>query len=197
MRCASPNPISSEMSHLRPDLIPGLLQAASRNQARGMADLGLFEVGRVFSGGEPGEEITQAAGIRAGHTAPRNPHGTRRPVDLYDARADAEAVLAAIGAPPSLMVQRGAPGWFHPGRSARLAFLGPKTTLAVFGELHPRVLAALDVRGPAVAFTVLPAALPPARARGTTRPPLVVSDLQPVERDFASCSTRASRPRRS
>jgi phenylalanyl-tRNA synthetase beta chain len=105
-------------------------------------------------------------------------------VDLYDARADAEAVLAAIGAPPSLMVQRGAPGWFHPGRSARLT-LGPKTTLAVFGELHPWVLAALDVRGPAVAFTVLPEALPAGRARGTTRPPLAVSDLQPVERDFA------------
>jgi phenylalanyl-tRNA synthetase beta chain len=82
------------------------------------------------------------------------------------------------------MIQRGAPGWFHPGRSARLT-LGPKTLLAVFGELHPRVLAALDVRGPAVAFTVLPTALPPARLRGATRPPLAVSDLQAVERDFA------------
>src|SRR5690606_12542573 len=69
------NPISSEMSHLRPDLIPGLLQAAARNQARGTADLGLFEIGRVFSGGEPGNEATQAVGLRAGHTAPRHPHG--------------------------------------------------------------------------------------------------------------------------
>ena len=60
------NPISSEMSHLRPDLIPGLLQAAARNQARGAADLGLFEIGRVFSGGEPGDEATQAAGLRSG-----------------------------------------------------------------------------------------------------------------------------------
>ena len=178
------NPISSEMSHLRPDLIPGLLQAAARNQARGAADLGLFEIGRVFSGGEPGNEATQAAGLRAGHTAPRNPHGTRRPVDLYDARADAEAVLAAIGAPPTLMIQRGAPEWFHPGRSGRLT-LGPKNVLAIFGELHPRVLAALDVKGPVAAFTVFPEAVPQPRARGATRPPLVTSDLQAVDRDFA------------
>ena len=131
------NPISSEMSHLRPDLLPGLLAAAARNQARGFADLALFEIGQVFPGGEPGEQALVAAGLRVGATAPRNPHGTRRPVDLWDARADAEAALAAIGAPAALMIQRTAPDWFHPGRSGVLS-LGPKTVLAAFGELHPR-----------------------------------------------------------
>ena len=178
------NPISSEMSHLRPDLLPGLLRAAARNQARGHADLALFEIGQVFPGGEPGEQALLATGLRTGATAPRNPHGTRRPVDLWDARADAEAALAAIGAPAALMLQRTAPAWFHPGRSAVLS-LGPKTVLAAFGELHPRILAALDVRGPAVAFTLALAALPFPKARATTRPPLRLSDLQPVERDFA------------
>ena len=178
------NPISSEMSHLRPDLLPGLLRAAARNQARGYADLALFEIGQVFPGGEPGEQSLLAAGLRTGATAPRNPHATRRPVDLWDARADAEAALAAIGAPATLILQRTAPAWFHPGRSATLS-LGPKTPLAAFGELHPRVLAALDVKGPAVAFTLHLDALPDPRARATTRPPLAASDLQPVERDFA------------
>jgi phenylalanyl-tRNA synthetase beta chain len=176
------------MSHLRPDLLPGLLRAAARNQARG-ADAGagglaLFEIGQVFPGGEPGEQALVATGLRVGHTAPRNPHGTRRPVDLWDARADAEAALAAIGAPAGLILQRTAPAWFHPGRSATLS-LGHKTPLAAFGELHPRILAALEVRGPAVAFTLQLEALPQPRARGATRPPLRVSDLQPVERDFA------------
>ena len=82
------------------------------------------------------------------------------------------------------MIQRTAPAWFHPGRSGVLS-LGPKTPLAAFGELHPRVLRALDVRGPAVAFTLDLEALPFPKARAATRPPLVVSDLQPVERDFA------------
>ena len=178
------NPISADMSHLRPDLLPGLLRAAARNQARGFQDLALFEVGQVFPGGEPGEQALQATAVRLGATGPRDPLGARRPVDLWDARADAEAALAAIGAPASLMLLRAAPAWFHPGRSAVLS-LGPKTPLAAFGELHPRVLRALDLRGPAVAFTVHLDALPLPRARTATRPPLAVSDLQPVERDFA------------
>jgi phenylalanyl-tRNA synthetase beta chain len=178
------NPISSEMSHLRPDLLPGLLRAAARNQARGFPDLALFEIGQAFAGGEPGEQARLAAGVRIGATAPRDAHGSRRPVDLHDARADAEAVLAAMGAPARLSIRRGAPGWFHPGRSG-LVTLGPKNVLAAFGELHPRVLAALDVRGPAVGFTVQLEALPFPEARGATRPSLVASDFQGVERDFA------------
>jgi phenylalanyl-tRNA synthetase beta chain len=178
------NPISSEMSHLRPDLLPGLLRAAARNQARGIGDLALFELGHVFAGGEPGEQRLQAGAVRTGATGPRDAHGARRPVDLWDARADAEAALAAAGAPAGLMVLRSAPPWFHPGRSAVLS-LGPKTPLAAFGEIHPRVLAALDVKGPAVGFTLHLEAIPFPRARSATRPALVTSDLPAVERDFA------------
>jgi phenylalanyl-tRNA synthetase beta chain len=178
------NPISSEMSHMRPDLLPGLLRAAARNQARGFLDLALFEIGNVFPGGEPGEQTLLATGVRVGATEPRSALGTRRPVDLWDARADAEAALAAIGARGGLMLKRTAPAWFHPGRSGVLS-LGPKNEVAAFGELHPRVVRALDLRGPAVAFTLRLEALPFPKARATTRPPLEVSDLQPVERDFA------------
>ena len=81
------NPISSEMSHLRPDLLPGLLRAAARNQARGHSELALFEVGQVFPGGEPGEQALHATGLRIGAAVPRNPHGAARPVDLHDARS--------------------------------------------------------------------------------------------------------------
>ncbi|MEO0914765.1 MAG: phenylalanine--tRNA ligase subunit beta, partial [Pseudomonadota bacterium] len=178
------NPISSDLSHMRPSLLPGLLQAAARNQARGFTDLALFEVGPVFAGGEPEDQSRHASGIRIGYTAPRNAHDPRRPVDLYDAKADAEAALAAIGAPAKLMALRTAPAWFHPGRSALLS-LGPKNPLAAFGELHPKVLKALDIKGPAVAFTLFPDAVPAPRAKGTARAALAISDLQPVERDFA------------
>ncbi len=178
------NPISADMSHMRPDLLPGLLQAAARNQARGFADLALFEVGPAFTGGEPEEQVRMASGVRVGQSDPRNPHGSRRPVDLYDAKADAEAALAAIGAPAKLMTLRAAPGWFHPGRSAVLG-LGPKNPLAVFGELHPKVLREMGVKGPAVAFSVWMENLPLPKARKATRPALKISDLQAVERDFA------------
>jgi phenylalanyl-tRNA synthetase beta chain len=177
------NPISSEMTHLRPDLLPGLLSAAARNQARGFADLALFELGPVFAGGEPGEQATQIAGLMIGNTAPRDPFGSRRKVDLYDAKADAEAVLAAIGAPAKVQVNRKLDPWWHPGRAGNIA-LGPNV-LATFGEIHPRILRALDVKGPAVAFTVRIANVPFPKVRTATRPALTISELQAVERDFA------------
>ncbi len=177
------NPISSEMSHLRPDLLPGLLRAAARNQARGFADMALTEVGPVFSGGEPGDQHLQATGLLIGATAPRDPFASRRMVDVFDAKADAEAVLAAIGAPARVQITRKAAGWWHPGR-AGVVGLGPNQ-LATYGEVHPRVLAAMGVKGPAVAFTILIGNVPLPRAKTPTRPALTISDLQAVERDFA------------
>ncbi|MCX7889432.1 MAG: phenylalanine--tRNA ligase subunit beta [Rhodobacteraceae bacterium] len=177
------NPISSEMTHLRPELLPGLLRAAARNQARGFADLALFEVGPAFHGGEPGEQRLLASGLLVGGTAPRDPHGSRRPVDVFDAKADAEAVLAALGAPARMQVGRQAgPGW-HPGRSGAM-MLG-RTVLARFGEIHPRVLRALDVKGPAVGFTIHVEDVPVPKAKSPARPPLALSDFPAVERDFA------------
>ncbi len=177
------NPISSEMTHMRPDLLPGLLAAAARNQARGFADLALFEVGPAFFGGEPGEQRLQATGVMVGATAARDPHGSRRMVDLYDAKADAEAVLAAIGAPLKMQIGRKVAGWWHPGRSGVMA-LGPNL-LCTFGEVHPKVMKAMGVKGTAVAFTIFVEAAPFAKTRTATRPALDMSDLQAVERDFA------------
>lgn len=177
------NPISSEMSHMRPDLLPGLLQAAARNQARGFADLALFEVGPIFTGGEPGEQQIVATGLLIGATAPRDSFASRRAVDVYDAKADAEAVLGAIGAPAKAQINRKVSSWWHPGRSGQIA-LGPNV-LASFGEVHPAVLKAMDVKGPAVAFTVQIANVPWPKLKTATRPALHLSHLQAVERDFA------------
>ena len=179
------NPISSEMSDMRPNPLPGLLAAAARNQARGFADLSLFEVGAGFHGAEPGEEAMLAAGIRIGSAQARDWTGGRRPVDFYDAKADAEAALAALGAPVErLMTDRAVPEYFHPGRSVLLK-LGPKVTVAELGELHPNVLSGMDVAGPACAFILHLENLPFPKAKTKARPALTLHDLQAVERDFA------------
>ena len=178
------NPISSEMSHMRPALLPGLLQAAARNQARGFADLALFEMGHAFHGGEPGEQHLLISGILVGKTGAKDVHGASRAVDVFDAKADAEAVLSAMGAPAKAQICRGARDWWHPGRHGMIC-LGPKKVLGVFGELHPKVLKAMDVKGPAVAFTLWPEEIPLPRKTGATRPALSLNDLQAVERDFA------------
>jgi len=178
------NPIASDLSHLRPSLLPGLLRAAARNQARGFMDLSLFEASEIFAGGEPGEQGSQVAGLLVGRAARKGVHGSGRPWDVFDAKADMEAILQALGAPARLQIRRDGPPWWHPGRHG-VATLGPKAVLATFGEVHPRVLKALDVKGPAVAFTLSPEAVPLPRATGRAKARLDASAFQAVERDFA------------
>jgi len=178
------NPISSEMSHMRPDLLAGLLQAAARNQARGFADMALFEVGPVFHGGEPEEQSLQVAGVLVGRTGPKDVHGASRSVDVYDAKADVETILSALGAPAKVQILRDGDTWWHPGRHGRIC-LGPKKVLATFGEVHPKVLTQLDVKGPVVAFSIHLQEIPMPRKSSATRPALELNDLQAVDRDFA------------
>ena len=179
------NPISADLDQMRPSLLPNLLAAAGRNAARGFADVALFEVGPRYEGDRPEDQRLTAAGLRAGAVTPRNWALASRPADVFDAKADALALLSALGAPvENLLTTADAPGWFHPGRSGVLR-LGA-TVLAQFGELHPRVLRALDVKGPAAGFEIDLDRLPQARARaGTARPLLKASPFQPLERDFA------------
>jgi phenylalanyl-tRNA synthetase beta chain len=178
------NPISSEMSHMRPALLPGLLQAAAKNQARGFMDVALFEVGPAFHGGEPGEQHNLVSGVLIGRTGPKDVHGMSRAVDVFDVKADAEAVLAAMGAPAKVQILRGAAEWWHPGRHGMIC-LGPKKVLGVFGEVHPKVVAALDLKGPVMAFTLWPDEVPLPKKTSASRGALDISALQAVERDFA------------
>ena len=179
------NPISSELSDMRPSLLPNLIAAAGRNLDRGFADMMLSEVGHAYAGDRPQDETLRAAGIRRGMAVARNVHGGTRPVDAFDAKADALAVLEAAGAPvATVQVVAGAPAWFHPGRSGTIQ-MGPQNKLAFFGEVHPRVLAAMDVKGPLVAFEVVLNAIPASKAKGATRAALNASDLMALTRDFA------------
>jgi phenylalanyl-tRNA synthetase beta chain len=179
------NPISSELSDMRPSLLPNLIAAAGRNQARGFADLALFEVGQVYGGDRPEDERTHATALRSGMSGARHWAEPRRAVDLFDAKADALALLGVLGAPlDKLQTSADGPDWYHPGRVGSL-MLGPKNRLASFGEVHPRVLAAMDIAGPLVAFEVDLDAIPAAKSTRTARPALNTSDLQAVTRDFA------------
>lgn len=180
------NPISADMDAMRPSILPGLVAAARRNMDRGFNDLALFEVGPQFADATPEGQAFVATGIRRGQSGPRHWREKPRAVDAYDAKADAIAALAAAGVPvESLQVMDGAPGWYHPGRSGTLR-LGPKTVLAQFGELHPRVLKALDAKGPLVGFEVFLDRVPAARGKaGRSKPALKLSEFPAVERDFA------------
>jgi phenylalanyl-tRNA synthetase beta chain len=182
------NPIAADLDVMRPSILPNLLQAAARNAARGLADVALFEVGPQYLDDTPEGQLLVAAGVRVGSVRPRHWAAHQRAADAFDAKADAQAVLAVCGAPvDGLQTTADAPAWYHPGRSGVLR-LGP-TVLAHFGEVHPRVLRELDVKGAAAAFEVFLERIPLPKAKGkgapSTRPPLQASPYQPVERDFA------------
>lgn len=183
------NPISVDMSSMRPNLIAGLLTAAKRNRNRGFGDVALFEVGQAYRGVKPEDQYASAAGLRTGTAkldgSGRHWSGTKGNVDVFDAKADALAVLAGLGFDTSkAQVTRDAPAHYHPGRSGVLR-LGPKVVLATFGEIHPRIAAGLGIEGAAVAFEVFIDALPPEKKKGRAKPSLAESNLLPLSRDFA------------
>jgi len=184
------NPIAADLSDMRPSLIPGLVAAAQKNADCGFPNVGLFEVGQVFRGDAPQDQLTAAAGIRRALAKPSGigRHWTKRDgeVDAFDAKADALTVLAAAGAPAqALQIAPGGPPWFHPGRAGTIQ-IGPQNILGHFGELHPSALEALDAGGPLVAFEVILERIPEPKAKATrAKPMLELSPFQPIERDFA------------
>jgi phenylalanyl-tRNA synthetase beta chain len=190
------NPIAADLSDMRPSLIPGLVASAQKNADRGFPDVALFEVGQIFKGDRPEDQLTAASGVRRALAkasgSGRHWSAKATDVDAFDAKGDAFAALAAGGAPmQALQVVPGGPAWFHPGRSGTIQ-IGPQNVLGHFGELHPRALEVLDVEGPLVAFEVILEKIPEPKAKPTrAKPVLELSPFQPVTRDFAFVVDRA------
>ena len=180
------NPISSDLDAMRPSVLPNLVAAAARNHDRGADSTALFELGPVYRDDTPEGQSQVAGGVRTGAAVSRDWRDHERDVDAYDAKADVAAALGACGfAAGNAQIMTEAPSWYHPGRSGSFN-LGPRKTLAHFGELHPGVLQGLDIKFPVVAFELFldEIPLPKARARHT-RAKLELADLPAVERDFA------------
>ncbi|WEZ84983.1 phenylalanine--tRNA ligase subunit beta [Rhizobium sp. 32-5/1] len=188
------NPIAADMSDMRPSLLPGLLTAAQRNADKGFGDVAIFEVSGTYENDTPSGQRRVAGGIRrgnasmagAGRSWSNSLKGGGKPVDVFDAKADAIAVLEACGVPMgNVQFEAGGPSWYHPGRSGTIK-LGPKIVLGHFGEFHPKVLEALDVSGALAGFEVYLDAMPEPKKKATrTKPALELSPFQAVKRDFA------------
>jgi phenylalanyl-tRNA synthetase beta chain len=176
------NPISEEMKHMRPSLIPGLAAAARRNTDRGATSIRLFEVGRRYLADA---ERPTVGLLLAGDDQARNwQSGKAKGFDAFDAKTEVLALLEAAGAPiASLQLTMGAGETWHPGRSATLG-LG-KNILAAFGELHPRVAKELELPPGAVAAEIYLDAIPASRTSERARAAYTPPTLQAVTRDFA------------
>ncbi|PCI50549.1 MAG: phenylalanine--tRNA ligase subunit beta [Alphaproteobacteria bacterium] len=180
------NPISSDLDAMRPNLLPNLITAVRRNMDRGFKNVALFECGNQFADDTPAGQSLILAGVRRGQSGAKHWNSTPKDVDAFTAKRDAEIILRAIGVKiDNAQVVAEAPPWYHPGRSGTIR-LGPKNILAWFGEIHPAICTALDVKGPLVGFEILLEDIPLPKAKnGNSRGPLKASDFQAVERDFA------------
>jgi phenylalanyl-tRNA synthetase beta chain len=179
------NPIAADLDCMRPSVLPNLIQAAARNAARGHGDVALFEIGPIYLGDAPKDQRMVVAGVMSDRAA-RHWGGKGEDV-LFTLKGDLMSALERMGAPvASLQLAQGQNrSWWHPGRSARLQ-LGPKTVVAEFGQLHPRVLKVLDADGPLYGFEVVLDALPEPRAQKTkSRGTADLLNLMPLTRDFA------------
>lgn len=185
------NPISADLNEMRPNLLPNLITAARSNIVKGTADGCLFEVGPQFFGFKPMEQETVACMLRFGQTAQRHWAVAPRAVDVFDAKADALAALDAAEAPQNVQISREAPAWYHPGRSGAVKI--GKTVLAYFGEIHPKVLKALDIKTPVCACEVFLDRLPPAKKKaGKGQKTLKLSSFTPIMRDLAFLVSRTT-----
>lgn len=188
------NPIAADMSDMRPSLLPGLLSAARRNAAIGHGDVALFEVAATYENDRPEGQRRVAGGIRRGTATlsgsgrmwSNAETGAGRAVGVFDAKADALAVIEACGVPMgNVQIVAGGPDWYHPGRSGTIK-MGPKIVLGHFGEFHPKALEALDVSGRLAGFEIFIDAMPEPKKKPTrTKPALTLSPFQTVTRDFA------------
>ncbi|MBN8832514.1 MAG: phenylalanine--tRNA ligase subunit beta [Sphingomonadales bacterium] len=182
------NPISEDMKVMRPTLLAGLLSAARRNADRGATSIRLFELGRRYhraADGSSSEHPTLGL-VMAGEKRPRGWQGGKaQAFDAFDAKAEVAALLAAAGAPVAKLQMMGEAGAaYHPGQSGTLR-LGPKTVLAAYGVLHPRLAKAFDLDGTVIAAEIYLDAIPLPKKSGFMRPPFAPPALQAVTRDFA------------
>lgn len=178
------NPIAADLDCMRPSALIHLVRAGQRNADLGRPGARLFEAGPIYLGDGPGDQRTVLAAMLRPDPGRHWQAGAE--ADAFTAKSDVLAVLEALGhTADKFMVMAADADHWHPGRSASLR-LGPKLVVARFGELHPRVLKALDSEGPVFGFELVLDALPTPKARtGKARPALPIATQTPIRRDFA------------
>ena len=178
------NPLSAELGVMRTSLLPGLAAALARNAARQQPRVRLFETGNVFAQAGNSEapiETPRVAAVACGTALAEQWGVAACAVDFHDLKGDLDSLAALSGA--RLEFRAVAPAWSHPGRSARVVRTDgdAEVVLGWIGQLHPRLLQALDLDMDVVGFELDLAPLL-ARALPKARP---LSKFPSVRRDLA------------
>ncbi|MDF3047753.1 MAG: pheT [Candidatus Midichloriaceae bacterium] len=177
------NPISSDMSVMRASQLPSLLKHLSENISYGIHDANYFEIGNIYEGSEPEQQKQTLSAILAGKFMRKTTFKEEREFDFYDAKGYVFSLIKLYGLDPDkCKINRGAPGYYHPGKSAVIS-LG-KNIIGYFGELNFAVLKDSGIETNVAAFELFIGNMPILKTKiAKVRPQL--SHLQIVNRDFA------------
>ena len=178
------NPISSEMTHMRQSLLPGLLKIVEKNHAKGMKNLAIFEQGYCFESNQVGDETYQISAVLLGSKSNFNLYKEIRPFDIFDIKRDLFKLLSYLNLKvDNLKLERDTPEFLHPKRSAKV-LLGNKL-VAIFGEVNPLIAKNYSIRERINCFTLYLDNIPFPKKKKITRDALIFNNLQPIERDFS------------
>lgn len=151
------SPMSADMAVMRRSLIPGLLRNAAFNQAHSVANIALYETGRVFFGragrAQP-KEKTYLAGLLAGSWDDKRWNTDPAPLDFFDAKGIVEQLFEQLRIHPVhySVPEAGTAGFAQPGRAALISAQGRQ--LGWVAQIHPQVSADFDVEGAVAAFEI-------------------------------------------
>ena len=178
------NPISSDLDCMRPSLLPNLLSSSSRNFKKGFESASIFEVGPIFKGQLPEDQVIKISGIRYGKTGNKDWTNSSREFDWLDVKADVEAVIKLCGMEPSkIQLNRSVSNCYHPGRSGIFS-LG-KNEVARFGEIHPLILEHFNLKTNVVGFEINIENIPLPKKVSSIKKLLILESLQDVKREFS------------
>jgi phenylalanyl-tRNA synthetase beta chain len=172
------NPISQDLSTMKPSLLCGLLDTAKHNLNYGQEQGAFYEVGKCYL---PNEEIRMVAGLRYGQYDERVWHTPIRSVDAFDAKADCLSVFELFGLTENkAQLTRDVPAYYHPQQAG--CFKQGKKILGYLGTIHPSILKAYDIKKPCVGFEIFLENMPIVEFKPK---PFAISDLPKTRLDLS------------
>lgn len=178
------NPISQDLSTMKPSLLCGLLDTTKHNLNYGQEQGAFYEVGKRYA---PDVEIPMIAGLRYGQYDDRTWHTPARSVDVFDAKADCLAAFGYFGlSEGKVQLTRDVPAYYHPQQAG--CFKQGKKILGYFGAIHPLVLKAYDIKKPCIGFEIFLENMPASEFKPK---PFVASDLPKTHLDLSFVMDRS------
>lgn len=171
------NPISEDLSTMRPSLVASLLKVAAKNVASARHNGALFELAPIYAKPYKDLQTLMLAGLRFGTNHSKHWESSLRNVDVFDVKNDVLSIFSSLNiSENSVQLYAEGPDYYHPGRKG--CFKQGQKVIAYFGELHPSISG--DFK--AVGFEIFLENIPTFKPKKIQK---TFSNLMPVKRDFA------------